>query len=70
MICGADGIGLEPNPILSIGNEDYLLLLKDLLDAINVMEQYSAHPNLINKFHLIVFIEISRFKELCIWITK
>lgn len=30
---------LEPNPALFLGNEDYLLLLKDLFDAIEAMEK-------------------------------
>jgi len=34
---GAGGIEVEPNPISLFGNEDYLLLINDLLDAVEAM---------------------------------
>jgi hypothetical protein len=35
---GAGGIELEPNHYQSLGNEDYLLLIKNLLDVVEAME--------------------------------
>jgi hypothetical protein len=36
---GVEGIELEPNQPLSFESEDFLLLIKDLLDAIEAMEK-------------------------------
>jgi hypothetical protein len=39
VICGGKGIELELNHSLSPENEDFLLLITDLLDAIEAMEK-------------------------------
>jgi hypothetical protein len=36
---GGKGIKLEPNPSSLIENEDFLLLIKNLLDAIDAMKE-------------------------------
>lgn len=40
---GGKGAGLEPNQPLSFENEDFLLLIKDLLDAVEAMEKSTSN---------------------------